>query len=53
MTKEYAPWSYAFGFNSTNQMNKIEHRGKCINDYYENGEIFFLIILMNISISML
>ena len=37
MTKEYAPWSYAFGFNSTNQMNKIEHRGKCINDYYGNG----------------
>ena len=37
VTKDYSPWTYAFGFNSTYQMNKIEHQGICINDYYENG----------------
>ena len=37
VTKDCSPWTYAFGFNSTYQMNKIEHRGICINDYYEKG----------------
>ena len=34
---DFGPWSYSFGFQGNNQMKKIEHRGNCINDYYENG----------------
>ena len=37
MTKDCSPWSYAFGFSSTYQMNKIEHGGININKIYENG----------------
>jgi len=37
LEKNYGPWSYSFGFSSTNQMNKISHGGTNINDYYENG----------------
>ena len=34
---DFGPWSYAFGFQSANQMKKIEHRGSCIDEYYEKG----------------
>ena len=37
LSKNHGPWSYAFGFSSTNQMNKIQHCGTNINNYYENG----------------
>ena len=35
--KNYGPWSFGFGFYSTNQMNKIQHNSTNINNYYENG----------------
>ena len=35
--KNYGPWSYAFGFHIADQMNKIQHSGTNINDYYKNG----------------
>ena len=34
---DFGPWSYAFGFQGVNQMTKIEHRGTCIDEYYERG----------------
>jgi len=34
---DYGPWSYCFGFCKQNQMRKLEHEGKAINNYYENG----------------
>ena len=36
-TKNFGPWTVDFGFYKINQMNKIEHRGICINNSYENG----------------
>ena len=35
--KNFGPWSFYFGFYSTNQMNKIQHNGAGINNCYENG----------------
>ena len=35
LAKTLGPWTYCFGFN--NQMNKIQHNGININNYYENG----------------
>ena len=37
LEKNHGPWSKAFGFYITDQMNKILHCGANINDYYENG----------------
>jgi hypothetical protein len=34
---DFGPWSYAFGFQGNNQMKKIEHRGTCIDEFYERG----------------
>ena len=37
VSDKFGPWSNSFGFLEKNQMKKIEHRGLCINEYYENG----------------
>ena len=37
LSKNYGPWSFDFGFYGTNQMNKIQHNGTNINNFYENG----------------
>ncbi len=33
----YGPKTYGFGFYKPNQMDKIEHLGTSINNYFENG----------------
>ena len=34
---DFGPWVHCFGFRDNNQMKKIEHRGKYIDNIYENG----------------
>ena len=40
--ESYGPWSYSFGFYVRDQMNKIEHEGKSIDSFYENGSEILL-----------
>ena len=36
-SEEHGPWTYCFGFYNVNQMKKIEHGGKGINEVFVRG----------------
>jgi len=35
--QDYGPWTYSFGFYKKEQMKKIRHGGRSINESYEGG----------------